>query len=407
MLSVLIALRNVFRHRARSLFAISAIVFGVVALLISAGFIEWIYSAMRESVIQSRFGHLQVARAGYFQNGAADPYQYLIPEDPKRDAMLRADPRVSVITPRIAFSGLLSRDERTLSFFGEGVQAETETQVSKLLTIGSGQDLSSTDPHGIIMGEGLANSAGLKVGDPVVLLVTTATGGVNGVDAHVRGIFFTSTKAFDDASVRVPIELTRTLIRARGAHTWVIVLNDTAETDNARRAIQSSLAAGWTDLEVIPWHQLADFYTKTVELFSRQVNVVRGIIALIITLSISNTLTATVMERTGEIGALMAMGHRRGKILRAFLTEGFLLGVFGSLLGLMAGIALAQLISAVGIPMPAPPGMSRGFTGAILLTPALELNAVMIVLVTATFASLYPAWRASRMVIVDALRHNR
>lgn len=406
-LSVLIAARNVFRHRARSLFAMSAIIFGVVALLISAGFIEWIYSAFRESVIQSRFGHLQIVRTGYFQNGTSDPYKYLIPDDPKFDAMLTADPRVRVISPRIAFSGLLSHEERTVSFFGEGVRPETENQISKMLTIASGADLSSSDTQGIIVGDGLATAAGLKVGDKIVLLVTTSSGGVNGVDAYVRGIFFTSTKAFDDASIRVPIDLARNLIRAQGAHSWVILLNDTAETDSAMRAIQANLSVTWGGLEVVPWYQLADFYNKTVELFSRQVNVVRGIIALIITFSISNTMTVSVLERTGEIGTLMAMGHRRRKILSAFLTEGFLLGVFGGILGLVVGIALAKLISTIGIPMPAPPGSTRGFTGAILLTPALELNAAMIVLVTAMLASLYPAWKASRMVIVDALRHNR
>jgi ABC-type transport system, involved in lipoprotein release, permease component len=86
-------------------------------------------------------------------------------------------------------------------------------------------------------------------------------------------------------------------------------------------------------LEFVPWYRLADFYNKTAELFSRQVAVLRIIIAVIIVLSISNSMMMSVLERTAEIGTALALGTRRGGILRQFLTEGASLGVFGGLLG--------------------------------------------------------------------------
>ena len=159
--------------------------------------------------------------------------------------------------------------------------------------------------------------------------------------------------------------------------------------------------------ELTPWTKLADFYNKTVTLFSRQVTVMKLIIAAIIVLSISNTMMMSVMERTGEVGTAMALGNTRRSILALFLGEGLLLGAGGALVGLLAGLGLAALISYVGIPMPPPPGATEGFTAKIRVTPGLSVQALILAVFTALAASVYPAWKASRMIIVDALRHNR
>ena len=133
----------------------------------------------------------------------------------------------------------------------------------------------------------------------------------------------------------------------------------------------------------------------------------RGVIALIVLISISNTQVMNVQERTTEIGTVMAIGHNRRYVMRLFLLEGLLLGIAGGLLGLAVGAVLARVVSAIGIPMPPPPGMDVGFSGEILLTPGLAAGTLALAVASTALASLYPAWRASRMVIVDALRQAR
>jgi putative ABC transport system permease protein len=140
---------------------------------------------------------------------------------------------------------------------------------------------------------------------------------------------------------------------------------------------------------------------------ARQVSVIKIIIAVLIILSISNTLLMSVMERTGEIGTAMALGVTRMQVLRQFLTEGIVLGVLGGLAGAVIGAALGMAISAIGFPVPPPPGMAREFPGGIRVTPLLVADAFALAVVTTLAASIYPAWRASRLQIVDALRHNR
>jgi putative ABC transport system permease protein len=398
-----LAFRNLFRHRVRSAIALSAIVFGVAALLQSGGFIDWIFVNLREATIQSRLGHIQVTRPGYFTDGTADPFSYLLPESsPALEGIAKA-PGVRVVTPRLSFGGLLSFGDTTVSFLGEGVDPEREKSVSGMLAITAGENLSSGDPHGIILGEGLASSVGARPGQTVVLLAATGAGGMNAVETHVRGLFSTYTKAFDDAALRLPIPLARELLRVPGSHTWVLLLDRTELTQPLLESLRARFPEAAAQLAFRPWSDMADFYKKTVTLFSRQMGVVNLIIALIIVLSISNTLTKSVLERTGEIGTLMATGSRSRRILKLFLLEGFFLGLVGGILGL----GMARLISSIGIPMPPPPGSNRGYTAEILVTPALALRAFAIALGTALLASLQPAWRASRLKIVDALRHNR
>jgi putative ABC transport system permease protein len=90
-----------------------------------------------------------------------------------------------------------------------------------------------------------------------------------------------------------------------------------------------------------------------------------------------------------------------------FVVEGVLIGIVGGVLGVILGYIFAYVISSIGIPMPPPPGMARGFLGEILIVPRLAFDALILALTTTFLASVMPAWKASRMNIVDALRHNQ
>ncbi|MCV2218914.1 ABC transporter permease [Thauera sp. Sel9] len=396
--------RNLLRQRRRALLALTIVAGGVVAFLLASGFINWIFQDMREATIHSQLGHVQVTRPGYLREGLGDPYQYLLPADTSPVTGIIGQ-QARTVTPRLAFSGLLSKDEATVSFVGEGISPEQEQPIARAITIVAGKDLTESPPDSVLLGEGLAANLDASPGDRVVLLATTASGGINAVELTVAGLFATITKAYDDTVLRAPIDVARKLMRVEGATSWVVLLNETSDTDKAVHALRERLPA--TGFEVIPWTDLADFYNKTVELFSRQVGVVQLLIALIVILSISNTLSMTVVERTGEIGTSMALGVRRHEILKLFVTEGILLGIISGVVGIMLGYLLAQVISAIGIPMPPPPGMARGYTGEIAISPALALEAFALAFFTTLLASLFPAWKASRMNIVDALRHQR
>lgn len=406
MLDFSLAIRNILRQRRRSGIAIAAIAFGITALILATGFIERMFHDIRESTIKPHLGHLQIVRPGYHDGGKANPYAFLLPEAIPPEAISTIDPSsIKTITPRMSFSGLISHGSSTISFIGEAVSPQDEVAFGEGLEIAAGKYLAADDPRSVIVGEGLARNLAVKVGDRVVLMANTTSGGTNGVEVTVRGLFQTASKVYDDAALRLPLVTARELLRTKGSHVWIVLLDTTGRTDAALAAIQKSLPKD--QFEVVPWYLLSDFYNKTKDLFSKQIQGLRLIIAAIILLCISNTMIMSVLERTGEIGTAMALGTTRSGVLRLFLSEGVLLGCIGGSIGLAVAIPLAHVISAIGIPMPPPPGKTHGFLGGILVTWSMCAQAFAVAVSTTLLASVYPAWRASRMQIVDSLRHNR
>jgi putative ABC transport system permease protein len=405
---LLLAWREVTRRIRRSAVAVGAVAFGVIALLLAAGFIEWIFWSMRESTIRSGLGHLQVTRPGYHESGLSDPLAYLL-GDP--DALARAPGTlagvpVQTVAPRITFFGLISRGDTSLSFQGEGVAPAREKPLleAQVVVDGAGLDDAGTQRE-VLLGQGLARNLGVQVGERVVLLVNSPGGGVNGAEAVVKGFFTTVNQAYDDGAVQMPLPLAQQLLRVDGSTRWIVTLDDTGGTQAAVSALRAALPSD--QYTVTPWHELSDFYNKTVVLFSRQVAVLNVIIGLIVVLTISNTMTIAVLERTTEIGTALALGITPRLVLRGFLVEGLVLGLTGVCAGLLLGALAAAAISAQGIPMPPPPGMSRGYLGEIRLTPLIALQAAAVALVSALAGAVLPALRASRMTIVDAIRTGR
>ena len=408
MANLLIAVRNLARNRRRALTALTTVAVGVIALVLADGFIQWVFWGMREGTIQSQLGHIQIMRPGYLNAGAANPYAYILPENSPQRSAIESMPGVKLVAPKLAVTGLISHGETTVAFVAEGVdpKKQKEAELSQAVRIVEGHNLTDAAAKEVVLGRGLARNLDVRPGDTVALLATASGGGINAAEMKVAGVFISPNQAYDDSALYLPIGLAQSLLRVNGAHVWLVLLNDTDRTDDFLAQFRTRFPASADKLEFVPWYQQADFYNKTVALFTQQMNVLRLIIGFIIVLSISNMLVMNVLERTGEIGTLLAIGFKRKKILQLFAIEGLLLGLIGASLGLIIGYGLAELISAIGIPMPPPPGMEEGYTGRIRITPNVMVTAFLIAFITTALAGLYPAWKASRLPIINALRHN-
>jgi putative ABC transport system permease protein len=406
MANLLIAARNLTRNRRRALMALLTVSMAVISMVLADGFAQWIFWAMREGAIQSQLGHIQVVRPGYNRAGAADPFAYIIPGNAAERLAIEKTPGVKLAAPRLSVTGLISHGETTVSFIADGIDPAKEEDLSKAFRIVKGHNLSSAQGLEVVLGRGLARNLGVEPGATVSLLTTTASGGINAVEAKVAGIFISANQAYDDSALRLPIGLAQSLLRVDGAHMWLVLLDKTEQTDEFLTRFRKRFPENSHHLEFVPWYERADFYNKTVALFSQQMYVLRSIIAAIIVLSISNMLVMNVLERTGEIGTLLAVGFRRRKIMQLFAAEGLMLGLIGGAAGVLIGYGLAELISTIGIPMPPPPGMEEGYTAEIRVTLPVLANAFAIAFVTTALAGLYPAWKASRLIIINALRHN-
>ena len=203
------------------------------------------------------------SRPGYQESGKADPFSFLLSDTPPELEAVTEPHQIKAIAPRLSFSGLISHEEATLSFIGDGIDPRAQSAFGDSLQIVAGQNLSPADSKAIIMGAGLAQNLGVNIGDQVVLLAKTASGGINAVEVSIRA-FSTVTKAYDDSALRIPISTARQLLRTQGTHTWIMLLNDTAQTDTVLAGLRNKFGK---DFEIVPWYDLADFYNKTVVLF--------------------------------------------------------------------------------------------------------------------------------------------
>jgi len=403
-----LAALNLFRNRTRSFLTLTAISFGCASLILAAGYIQDVITQMQESYIRAFLGHIRVVKKGFYEKGLLDPYAYMIPDASSLVQKISAFPGVIAATPRLEFPGLLSTGNSTIPFIAQAVEPDTEQRVTLNFVIRQGANLVSRDRYGVLLGRGIAETIQAKPGDKVTLLVTTARGGMNAMDVTVKGIFHTASKDFDDRAVRVVLATGQKLLRTNDVHTVTVFLAKTADTDRIRAQLRDLFQKDHLDLDAKPWYDLpeADFVIKVVPFYGVFFGVLQFIIVMMVIFGIFNTINTSVLERIGEIGTLGAIGTSRHAILKLFLAEGFLLGAFGAVVGVIGGVLLARLISWHGIRMPVSPGTTVRWTTRIQVVPSACVSAGVLVIIAAVSSTFYPALKAAKLDIAEALRHN-
>lgn len=397
-----LAIRNLLRQRIRTAMTLTAIIFGVAGLIVSGGFVQDIFVQLGESIIHSQTGHVQVFRKDFREKGTRQPENYLIPEPDALAARIAALPEVKEVSMRLSFAGVLNNGRRDLGIVGEGIEPNKEARLGTALEILSGRQLRDDDLFGAVIGQGVAHSMSLEVGDQIVVVLNTAEGAVNTLDFEVVGIFQSFSKEFDARAVRIPLAAARELLYTDGANMLVTTLHRTEDTTRAYAAITGLIDPA--QLEAFDWKMLSDFYEKTLGLYQRQFGVLQGIILVMVLLSVTNSVNMAAFERQAEFGTMQALGNTRRTVFRLLIVENVTLGVAGALLGCVIGIMLALTISAVGIPMPPPPNANVGYTAMIRVVPSVVASAFAIGLVATALAAIFPARRVGTTPIVELLR---
>jgi putative ABC transport system permease protein len=355
---LLLALRNIFRQKARSAATLIAIAVGVAGLILAGGFVQDIFIQLGEAIIHAQTGHIQITKQGYREGKTRAPEAYLIDQPDSLKVGVGGTAGVEKVFARLNFTGVLNNGKRDLGIIGEGIEPEAEGQVSTYLNYLQGRPLESRDDYGIVVGQGVAKSLGLKIGDRVNLVVSLAQGAVNTLDFEVLGVFQSFSKEFDARAVRIPLPAARELMDTQAAHVLVVMLRKTEDTGRVVSALEASF--GPQGFELARWNRMSDFYEKAVDLYERQFGVLRLIILLMVLLSVANSVNMSIFERTREFGTALALGMRQAGVFRTVMTESAIIGLIGALVGMIVGSLLALGISAIGIPMPPPPNANVG-----------------------------------------------
>jgi putative ABC transport system permease protein len=400
-----LALKNLLRNIRRTALTLLAIITSVAAVIIFGGFVEYTFWGLRESTIRTQLGHVQIYKKGYNEEGKSSSYEYLIENVWDIEKKLGKLPYVDLVTEEISFSGLISSGEKTLNCHGIGINPENGTKFSSFETLLEGKNLTSEE-NGILLGRELKNALQAKIGDYLTILTTTREGFINAVDLKVLGIVQSGAKEYDSVLVKLPIKQAQRLLHSKGVEKIIVLLEDTKRTELFSKLLTKLIDKENLNIEYKKWSELSVFYQRVVNLYNGLFNVMKIIIALLVLLGISNSVTMSIFERIREIGTLRAMGMKKTEIFLLFICEGALLGLIGGILGIIFAIFFAQIINLFGgIYIPPPPTMNQGYYAQILIVPKVILYSFFSTVIISIFSTIIPAIRGANLNIVEALKY--
>jgi putative ABC transport system permease protein len=457
-----LALRNLLRNRRRSLTTLLAMIVGAVCILLFGGYSRNINRGMETEFVRSG-GHLQIQHRDYFLYGAGDPLDYGIAGYRHVIEVIKSDPELAsmltVVTPVLQVGGIAGNYAAGVSrtVIASGSVVSEQNQMRQWVDYGYRRSnrplpLTGTPPDAAVVGRGLARvlqiCAPLHVADcrdarptepdgsalpediaalksavetsaagtgsaltRIELLSATPHGAPNVAELTVLKAEAQGVKEIDDMYVGMHLAEAQRLIYGNGAAEVTAIelqLKHTAQIPAARRRLGQLLAGplGGEPLEIQDFATLNPFYGQVLALFAAIFGFIAVLIGAIVLFTVSNTMSMAVVERTVEIGTLRALGLRRSGIRRLFLCESFLLGVLGAVLGVSVALLLAVAINDSGLTW-SPPGRVDPVPLTIRVWGETELivGTAIGLIGVAVASAWWPARRAARLNVVEALRH--
>ena len=407
-----LAARNLLRYRRRTVLTALLITLGVTALLLFVAAAGSFKQTMVGSITDSMLGHLQIHRKGY--TASIDNLPLNMSLQPKAvekiESALKAEPEVAAYSKRVKLGAMFSNFTENTSIRLNGIDpaAEDATVPALRERISDGDKTGPlVEPGKVLIPELIARGMKVKLGDPVVLVVTNASGSVNGKNFIVGGVLDAVTGP-GGRDGYIHISDARDLLRMETEEVMEIAVRLKSIGDLS--AVQKRLSSPLDEIrnkedkpatELHLWSQLSPF-ANIVAMIDMMTLFIRIMMVAIVLVSVMNVMLMAVYERIREIGTLAAIGTQPGKLMAIFLSEGLLLGLAGA----AAGIAISYAV--VGLMNVWPLVFNFG-REQIVLHPMLALSEVLGVLllsiIVSGLASLQPAWRAARMDPIQALRH--
>ncbi len=405
--TILMAARNLLRGGRRTVSTLLAITVGLVGLTLLDGYITYSMNGLRETVIHSKTGHIQLMRsAAFLDEGDSDPFPFMLDAAGDIEKELRAMPRVKDVVPALSFAAIASAHGKTGMVRVTALATDRATANMTGRRVVDGKDLGAGGQGRILLGRGVARKLDVGPGEAVSLFALSKGGGVNTQSYTVAGTTTTLIAAADNASASMDLADAQALLSTDAVPLLIVFLKATPDTASVAAALRAAPAASALHgLTVRTWDQLSPYYQQANTSYQLVLAVARFIVLIVALFSISGTLSLAVLERLREIGSLRAFGTRRSQILLMLLFEGLFLGIAGAVVGCMAGGGLSGLINAFGgISMPPQPGMSSAFR--IFFTPGARTffaNGIW-VLAASTAGALFPGMLYSRKGIAELLR---
>ena len=405
-----IAWRNLWRNRRRTLITLFGIAFGVMLAVIGTGIGDASYSRMIDYAARMGAGHVT------FQHAEYQELPSLERTVGGTDALVAAaqdEPEVVAALPRVSGAAMLAtaRGSYGAGFLAVDPARESVETFEILADVTEGEFFAAADDEGIILGATLAENLDVKLGKRVVYTLTDKNGEIVSGLARVSGIVHSGAPSLDAGLCLLPIGTVREVLGyAPDEATQVAVfLRDNRDADRIAARMQ---AATTQDVVALTWNETQPDLYGFIAMKRGGMIVMEIILMLLIGAGIFNSLFVSVMERLREFGIMIAVGFSPRQIFGLVMWESLWLGLAGLFAAALVTAAPYYHLHTEGLDVSRQWGEQGAEVAGVAMDPTLfvsiypeNLIAIGVVVLVATMAAgLYPAWKAGRVEPVDAIK---
>jgi putative ABC transport system permease protein len=404
---LILAWRNVFRHRRRTLITAAAISVGLAFMIIMNTMMNGMDKLASRNIIDYETGHFEIFTKGYYREEGMFPLDTIIDDPEPLFKVVRDLKGIIGVTQRVKFPARVNNGIDEFPILAIGIDLRTESEVFETnKTVVTGRFIEN--PDDILIGTELASTMDIDEGSSITIITRDKHGTYNAYDFIVAGLITTEHPLFDANAVIMDITVAQELLAlGNGVTELNIRIRNESKVPEMKQTIQSAVG---TNYEVYTYKEL---YASIFEVsgFKRLGQTILALVVVIIAaVGIVNTMLMAVMERIPEIGTMKAMGFQNFDIVKMFLYEGGIIGVFGSLMGCFYGLLASLFIVFVGIDLSSVFDSSElGYPVEMHLKGEIDLGLVLLVfafgVLVSILVTLWPVRRATKLQPVDALRH--
>lgn len=415
------AFRNMLRNYRRTAITVLSIALGLAIILWLQCLLSGSNRTAIEKVTSSQVGKIQLIHPAYLEE--RNP-KYFLPAEPGDLAafLAREFPGEDVhFSPRVHLPSLVSSGENSLSIVFTGIDPERERQVTILPTYRYQGEYLEADPskdcekRQIIVGKTLADLLKVELGGKIVLLTQAADGTLGNDLFRVRGIYDSGSREYDRGFAYTTLNCAQKLGAVAGIHE--IALNFKDEESEAK--IYSALQAHYADpaahggvaYRVSSWREMLPRVSTLMKYNSASIVIVSVMLFMLINLGIINTFLISIFERTREFGVMMALGTPARSVLGVVLAECFVMSVVATVLGVAIAVPLILYHMRNGFditPLTGTEFSISAFKMDRLIHPVFRFapffRSLGFTIIAVCAAGVFPAYRASRLQPIDAIR---
>ncbi len=402
-LLLILAWRNLWRNKRRSLITISSVLFAVLLAIVFYSMEQGSYERMIDNMVKYSTGYIQVQDVMYRDEPSID--HSLLFDDEMRSMLEKLDDEIDFWVPRLQNFALAATEGQTRGALIMGIEPTFETKLNDLSDDLVAGDFLSGDDREIMVAEGMATALGVRVGDTLVLLGQGFQGMTAAGKYRIKGIVRLNIPEMNNNTIYMSLEAAQWFYGTGERLSALIIMpKNPKRTDLLADKLRENVDSEW--YAVVTWEVMLEDILALMKFDMAGTMVMLMILYIVITFGLYGTILTMMLERQREFGMLLSLGMKRAQLAVVCFTESVLLSIAGVIAGMMAAIPVVLYFFYNPIRLSgdmAEAMLDYGFEPIMpfSLDPAVFWSQAQIVLIISLFIGIYPVYKVFRLNIME------